>query len=40
MDSLSLLFIPAFALILAAWLVFDTRRLARQAERAGSEHRK
>jgi hypothetical protein len=33
MDSLSLLAIPAFALALAAWLVWDTRRTARRNER-------
>jgi len=34
MDSLSLLAIPAFALALAAYLVWDTRRSARANERA------
>ncbi len=33
MDSLSLLAIPAFALVLAAYLIWDTRRTARRNER-------
>jgi len=33
MDSLSLLAIPAFALVFAAYLVWDTRRSARRNER-------
>ena len=32
MDSLSLLAIPGFALALAAYLVWDTRRTARRNE--------
>jgi len=33
MDSLSLLAVPAFALLLAVLLIFDTRRRARRNER-------
>jgi cell shape-determining protein MreD len=34
MDSLSLLGIPALALLLAGYLVLDTRRIARRNERS------